>query len=201
MTWPDNGLFVWVNGVARHTAWLHAPALDFASYGVVVFGVLLLVGWWLARGRGTGLMARALWAPLGVLLAVAVNQPLSHLVHEPRPYTAMHHILVLTHRSADWSFPSDHATMAGAAVLGLFLVDRWLGAIGAVAALVLCISRVYVAAHYPHDVLAGLVVGALVSWLGYLLVGALLQRLVAALVRTPLRPLVLRQREPSLTAG
>ena len=72
-------------------------------------------------------MSRSLLAGAAVLLAVAINQPTVHAVNEPRPYTRLPHALVLVHRSVDASFPSDHATMAGAAAVGLLLVHRRLG--------------------------------------------------------------------------
>jgi undecaprenyl-diphosphatase len=135
-------------------------------------------------------MAAALWAPLGMLLALGVNQPISAMVGEPRPYTALQNILVLAHRSHDPSFPSDHAVMAGAVAAGLFLVSWRLGWLAALAAVVMAFARVYIAAHYPQDVVAGLLVGAAVSLLGFWLVRRLLVWLVELAERTPLRPVL-----------
>jgi membrane-associated phospholipid phosphatase len=182
------GLFGAVNEFARDTRWLHAPLMAYASYGVVLFAGLLLLGWWLARARGPRAMAAALWAGGGMLLAVAVNQPIVHRVHEARPYTVHPDVLVLAHHSADFSFPSDHAVMSGAVAAGLWLVSKRLGAVAAVAALVMGFARVYIAAHYPHDVLAGLALGAGVVLVGWLLVSRPLTRLVEWLSGTPLRP-------------
>lgn len=187
---PTDGLFGRVNELARDTGWLHAPLQAYAAYGVVLFAALLVLGWWTTRDRGARTTAAALWAGAGTLLAVAVNQPLVNGVHEARPYTAHPGILVLAHRSADFSFPSDHAVMAGAAAAGLWLVSRRLGAVATIAALLMAFARVYVAAHYPHDVIAGLALGAGVVLLGWVLVAAPLTRLIEALARTPLRPLV-----------
>jgi undecaprenyl-diphosphatase len=182
------GLFGQVNELARSTGWLHSLVLAYASYGVVLFAVLLLVGWWVARIKGPRAMAAALWAGAGMLVAVAVNQPVVHSVNEARPYTTYRHILVLAHRSADGSFPSDHAVMAGAVAAGLWLVSRRLGVVAAVAALLMAFARVYIAAHYPHDVVAGLALGAGVVLLGWLVLAAPLTWLVNRLARTPLRP-------------
>ncbi|MGW5672170.1 phosphatase PAP2 family protein [Micromonospora sp. NPDC003776] len=182
-------LFLEINDLARATPWLHAPMAGYAKYGVVLFAVLLLAGWWTARLRGVGLPA-AVWAPVGMLLAVAVNQPIVSLVHEPRPYTTLPGILVLADRSTDPSFPSDHATMAGAVAAGLLLVSWRLGLLATAAAAVMGFARIYIGAHYPLDVLAGFAVGATVALLGYLLarrpIGAALDRLD----HTPLRPLL-----------
>lgn len=187
----DASLFRYVNDFARATPWLHAPARVFAAYGLVLFAVLQLWSWWSAvRADDQRAVASALWAPLGMLLALAVNQPIGRLVDEPRPYAVLDHILVLTHRTSDFSFPSDHAVMAGAVAAGVLLVHRRLGLVALAAALLMAVTRVYVGAHFPGDVAAGLVLGAGVTWAGHLLARPLLETLVRRLDRTPLRALV-----------
>jgi len=125
----DQGDFTVVNDFARTTGWLHTPLAAYASDGVALFAVLLIVGYLLARTAGRPLtMARALLAAATApLLAVAVNQPNVHTVNEARPYTQLPHALFLVHRSVDASFPSDHAAMAGAVGAGLLCVHRNLG--------------------------------------------------------------------------
>ena len=49
--------------------------------------------------------------------------------------------------------------------MALLLTDRRLGLYAAAPlALLMGASRVWIGVHYPHDVLVGLVVGALVAW-------------------------------------
>jgi membrane-associated phospholipid phosphatase len=183
-------LFEHINDFARHTGWLHAPLRDYANYGVVLFGLLLVAGWWLARSREARTMAAALWAGAATLIAVALNQPLVHHFHEARPYTDHPHILVLATRSTDYSFPSDHSVMAGAVAVGLWLVDHRLGIVAAVAAVLMAFARVYIAAHYPHDVIAGLAVGAAVSLVGWLLLAGPITWLVDRVRATRAGPLL-----------
>jgi len=187
----DPTLFLGINDFARTTGWLHPIATGYANYGIGLFAMLLLTGWWLARRNSDrAVIAAAAWAPIAALAAVALNQPIAAAVDEPRPYAVWPNVLVLVHRGADPSFPSDHAVMAGAAAAALLLVHRRLGAVAAVAATVMAADRVYVGAHYPRDVLAGLALGAAIAVVGYLLIRPILTRLLDYLTRTRLRPLL-----------
>ena len=183
--------FLAVNQFAQSTPVLHAPMRLYAEYGVALFAAVLLLAWWWARrGQNPRTVAAALWAPVGALLAIGLNQPLVNLVHEPRPYTVFPHVLVLVAHSQDYSFPSDHAVMAGAVAAGVLLSHRRLGLLAAAAAILMAFTRVYVGAHYPLDVIVGLLFGAAVTFFGYLAVRTLLILAVTGLARTPVRALL-----------
>jgi undecaprenyl-diphosphatase len=178
--------FLELNSFARATPWLHAAFRDYAECGVVLFAAVLVWAWWRSRSSGNlSSVAAALWAPAGALLAVGLNQPLGNWVREPRPYTTLQHVEVLVARSSDFSFPSDHAVMAGAVAAGVWLASRRLGLLTAVAAVLMAFTRVYVGAHYPGDVAVGLLFGAAVTAIAYLLLRRVLEFLVTRLADTP----------------
>lgn len=182
----DRSWFLDLNSFARATPWLHAAFRDYAEYGVVLFAAVLVWSWWRSRNSGDlKAVTAALWAPAGTLLAVGLNQPLGNWVREPRPYTSLQHVEVLVARSSDFSFPSDHAVMAGAVAAGVWLVSRRLGLLTAVAAVLMAFTRVYVGAHYPGDVAVGLLFGAAVTVIGYLLLRRMLEFVVTRLADTP----------------
>ena len=186
----DTRFFYAINHFTRDTPWLRPIVLGYANYGVVLFAGLMLAAWWIARREANpARMTAALWTPLGVLAALAINQPVAAAVGKTRPCNALHDIVVL-HCNTDPGFPSDHAVMAGAATAGLWLVHRNLGALAALAAVVMGFARVYVGAHYPLDVLAGYALGAAVGIAGYALTRPLLCWLLTVIARTPLRTLI-----------
>jgi membrane-associated phospholipid phosphatase len=164
----DDRLLLDINDFARSTGWLHGILNAYAKYGVLLFAGLLIAGLVIARGASARRLAAAGWANLATLLAVALNQPLGHAFHEARPYVHHPHLLVLATPTLDVSFPSDHSVMAGAVTAGLFLVSKRLGLLAAAAALLMAFARVYIATHYPWDVVGGLAFGAAVALLGWL---------------------------------
>jgi undecaprenyl-diphosphatase len=189
--------FLDVNDFARHTSWLHGVLSGYATYGVVLFAVLLIAGCLYARSKGRlPLMASALWAAGGMGVAIALNQLVIHAANEPRPFVALKqfNVLTLVHHTADPGFPSDHAVMAGAVAAGLVLVSRTLGWIATAAAILIAFARVYIGVHYPQDVLAGLALGAVVVLLTGLIMRPLLLMALTALARTPLRPTLIADR-------
>jgi membrane-associated phospholipid phosphatase len=192
----DESLFAAVQGFARSTPWLHGVVVGFAQYGVVLFAALLVSALLRARRASDRDLAAAGWAGVATLLAVAVNQPVGALVGEARPYATHSDALVLVSRTADHSFPSDHAVMAGAAAVGLLIAARRLGWWALGAALLMAFARVYVGAHYPQDVLAGLALGGLVAGVGWWLLGGVLIELTRRLRALPLVDVVFGPADP-----
>lgn len=106
---------------------------------------------------------RALFAGAGVVVAYAVSEVVKLLVQEERPCRAAPSIARCP-EVGDWSFPSNHSVIAGASAMAIWALHRTLGWVAAVCAVAAAASRVVVGVHYVHDVLAGLLLGALVSW-------------------------------------
>ncbi|WP_436319203.1 phosphatase PAP2 family protein [Streptomyces virginiae] len=63
----------------------------------------------------------------------------------------------------NWSFPGNHATVAGAAAVALALAVRRLAPLVVPLALLMALSRVFVGVHYPRDVALGLLLGGSVA--------------------------------------
>jgi len=191
----DDQLLFAITSFARRTPGLHAPFLAYAKYGLALFALLLLAGVLIARRDQARVLAAAGWACVATLLVVGLNQPVGHLFAEARPYATHPQILRLADVTTDFSFPSDHAVMGGAVATGLLLVNRRLGLLAALAAALMAFARVYIGAHYPWDVLGGLVLGGAVVLLGWLLLRHPLTNLTTWLRRQPGLRAVFPERE------
>ncbi|MDF3291586.1 phosphatase PAP2 family protein [Streptomyces silvisoli] len=188
----DGSLFTSITDFAKDTAWANSAVEMWTNLGLGVFGLLMLKGWWSARRSDTRAMALALAAPVAVVTAFVVAEVIKKMVAEVRPCYSLPHDYFVDSCPApsDYAFPSGHTTVATATIAALFLLDRRLSAIAALFAVVEGFTRVYVGAHYPHDVIGAAVIALPVAFLTSLLLGCSAPGLVARLRTGALRPLL-----------
>ena len=88
---------------------------------------------------------------------------LKNIIQRPRPVFMVEGLTALAVIPASYSFPSGHACSSFAAS---YVIVRQFGKRGAwayVVAALISFSRIYVGVHYPSDVIAGALLGALLS--------------------------------------
>ncbi|MFJ3247992.1 phosphatase PAP2 family protein [Streptomyces sp. NBC_01788] len=188
----DGGLYTDVTNFARDTHWLNEPVAVFSDIGMGLFALFLLVAWWRARRQGNTVMTAVLATPFAVILAYALNSGIKNVFQEPRPCRALPHDFLIEACPPvdDYAFPSNHTTVAFAFAAALLLISRWLGSIALLTAVTMGASRVYVGAHYPHDVGVGALVGTVVTLIVVLLARRLAVPLVERMSTGPLSPLL-----------
>ncbi|MCC6465909.1 MAG: phosphatase PAP2 family protein [Planctomycetes bacterium] len=146
---------------------LALPGVMFGSYGMP--GTVLALGLWLGAGFAVLVVA-------GALATVAVTGPLKVLLNRPRPEPLLERRVRLRSLVSNPAFPSGDSAQA-AMVTTLLVLEgpfddgrRWLFA----PLVPLCMfSRVYYAAHWVGDTVAGAAIGIGVGvlyahWLGAL---------------------------------
>jgi undecaprenyl-diphosphatase len=151
----DDALTQWINGFAGGGGGLDAAMRIITSFGVPAMILLVVAQWWSPLPRRLHVRHAIVAAGLSCLVGFAVNQLILLFVHRARPYDAgLTHLIVQP--SAEWSFPSDHATVAAAiaAAWGLHREPYRAIAFGVMAAAV-GVSRIFVGTHYLSDVLGG----------------------------------------------
>ncbi len=105
------------------------------------------------------------------------NLTVKPLVSRPRPWVVMENFPPLVAEHDPCSFPSGHScsAFAFAVALCLTLPRRWMKVTALCMAVVMALSRLYVGVHFPSDVLAGALIGALCGLLGSLVVKKVIQ--------------------------
>lgn len=168
-----NGGLPWEQSLIRAIPTTLPAALDWLfltlpwlSSNTVVFPLVLVGCLWLWRVRGRlDLAVHILVVDLGTFILTPL---LKTLYDRPRP-------TLWEHRGQyAWSsFPSGHA-MIGVAVFATIAViawrehgKRWPAAVLGVVGVVSLWSRIYLGVHWPTDVVAGALIGAV--WLGFTL--------------------------------
>ncbi|GGY77883.1 phosphatase PAP2 family protein [Streptomyces omiyaensis] len=188
---PDVGLLYDINGLAEDAPPWFDRVMGFAGeYGIMLAMVLVVLWcWWTVRRSGAltdsvSALAGIVWAPLAAGVALLVNIPIRGFVERPRPFEDHEGLEVLVEGKTDYSFVSDHATMAMAIAVALFVAHRRFGLAAIGLALAEGFARVYMGVHYPTDVIGGFALGTAVALLLAPLTLALLTPLVSAVARS-----------------
>jgi undecaprenyl-diphosphatase len=187
----------WSRAVIEFTAgldpWVQQAAYLGTDLFLGVFAVLFLAAWWRARSHSSRAVGLALFAPVATVVAYAVSRTVKSFFEQLRPCQAMTDLTTIATCDpiGDWSFPSNHAAIAGAAAAAVVVAWRRFAVVAVVFAVLEAFSRVFVGAHYPHDVTVGLLVGAAVATLASLAMARPMTAVVDRIAATErLRPLV-----------
>ncbi|GLY06875.1 phosphatase PAP2 family protein [Actinoplanes sp. NBRC 101535] len=183
-----------VVGVATASpAWVQDFMRHFTELSIILLMLLWLAAWWRARSAPATTMALALVGPAAGVTAYLTSEVAKTFLTEERPCRAVGLPIVAAECPpvGDWSFPSNHSTIAGALFIAVFLVSWRLGIAAMIVGTSAAFSRVFVGVHYPHDVLTGFFLGATLTALVTLLVLRPATRAVTFLRAVPaLRPIL-----------
>jgi len=182
----DLQLFRLINNLAGRNAFLDSLArLLVNEYFLTTTMALILVIFWFEgqdrdqRERNQRAILRALVA---LLLANIILKLCNLIYFRPRPFVD-HEVNLLFYHPTDSSFPSNPATVGFSVATAIWLYNRRLGASLLVLATLFGLSRIYCGVHYPLDVIAGALLGALSA---YLVVrkGGFIDPLISLIIRT-----------------
>lgn len=168
----DVWAFLFFNLRGPRPVWLDKTMLGFTQIGSGISALAIGLVLFLAGDR---LVAYEII--LGTLTLWIVVELVKALVRRSRPFMRVTQARIVGYRAGGRSFPSGHTSQAffmatliarhfHASVWGVFLLYA--------IALLVGITRMYVGAHYPRDVLAGAILGSAWGLLGVLVDGYVL---------------------------
>ena len=115
--------------------------------------------------------------------ALFTNIAIKNIVARPRPYASEIEVFAQwwktagAHIESEFSFPSGHTTAAMAGMTALCLAigksRKWIIAPAALYVILMGASRNYLMVHYPTDVIAGIIVGALGAIIAFFVANAI----------------------------
>src|SRR5262249_151569 len=149
--------------------------LDFVKLDLFKGAIIIAILWWLWFDAGPQLRyyrVLVIQTVLGGAVAGLVSRVLQLSLGRPPPIngaTACVRLFGVSEFDVNWmktihSFPSDHAAFFAAAAMGIFLAHRRWGIFAfAWTIIVADLPRIYTGLHYPSDILAGIVLGIVIT--------------------------------------
>jgi len=160
----DAWVFSYFNLRGKHPLWLDRLMLGFTQLGNGIFAlVVALVLFFMNRYR------LAYEIILGTLTLWLLVEFFKTMVHRSRPFVKVAEARIVGPFEHRCSFPSGHTSQVffmATLLFQYFHPQFWVAFILFGLAALVAITRMYVGAHYPRDVLAGFILGSVWSILG-----------------------------------
>ncbi len=140
--------------------WMTSPMKFISFFGTAEFYLLIMPALYWCVDATLGLR-------IGIILLVSngLNYILKVAFHTARPFWISRQVNSLSFESS-FGMPSGHAQNS-AAVFGLLaasLKRRWVWVVSLMLIFLIGFSRVYLAVHFPQDVIVGWIVGFILVW-------------------------------------
>lgn len=160
----DQSLFYALNGLLNLNGQCDSVIKFISTYTVYIVPILLLMVWFFVKDNTRIKMLNA--TIVSVILWQIPTRIIAWIWYRPRPYTELTNVKEVIFHVPSYSFPSDHAMFTIALVTYLYLSGYKKVAIwGYIGVFLVGMTRIIAGLHYPFDILAGWILGAIGAWL------------------------------------
>lgn len=149
----DNETTTTINSLAGRYSALDLLAIFVAKYVIFLLVLSIAVTWFVRTDRAMWRF-RAISCGMAVAAGLLLNQGILLFVSRVRPYDlGLTHLIV--EKSADPSFPSDHATVVFAIAFMLILLRDRFAVPYLILAVFVALARVFIGVHFFSDIMGG----------------------------------------------
>jgi undecaprenyl-diphosphatase len=166
-------IFLFFHYLAGRAPFLDKTIIFFAMYFpyivVILAGIFFLIHFKIFKGEGIWFESRKRWREfilfsLIVLIPWGIGRILKSVFHTARPFDAIPNVHSLF-PEVGYAFPSDHTIFFTALGMAVYSLNKRVGSWFLLFAFVIGIARIAAGVHFPGDILGGLIIGILASFL------------------------------------
>lgn len=164
MDW-NKYLFEKIYSSVGHSSFMEAVGVFFAEY-LSYFLIAGVIFWIFSRPTKKVVFSAFSFIFLSVLFSRGIiTEVIRYFYDSPRPFVALGFEPLIFDGAR--SFPSGHTALLFAFAFSLFLFNKKFGIWMGVAALLVALARIYAGVHWPFDILGGIVVATLGTYIAY----------------------------------
>jgi undecaprenyl-diphosphatase len=170
----NQSLFLFLNSFSHVNSFLDGLIVFLAQY--LIFIVILSVAFYIYFHRDPIRGIREVMVVvIAVVLAYATATLIKHFYLHDRPFVYFTYIHpLISPDSPHGSFPSGHATFSSALAVAFYYYHPRLGIVFLVAAFLIGLARIIAGVHWPLDIIAGLILGAVIACLVHFVVNKMI---------------------------
>ena len=169
MAYFDKKLFLWINEIVdRHPIVDYFILLIGSDYLVPMSLTLVLVGLWFSNTNRIYREQQQIYVFIAVI-AMALSSLsvliINSLYARPRPFEILEEATLIFYEPTDPSFPSNAAAAVFAICLSIWPLNKKLSLLMIISGFLMVISRTAAGVHYPSDVIAGIIIATVITFL------------------------------------
>jgi undecaprenyl-diphosphatase len=170
-------IFRYFNNFAGQYEWLDTAVVFSAeTLGIILlFGLVIFLFSHEHKGRGFHNVIVVLTAGLVAWIFAKI---IKTIYPSPRPFLAIEDVTKLVNHGGTDSFPSGHTTFFSAIATALYFYHKKIAVFYMFGALLIGLSRIVAGIHWPVDILAGYVLGGVVTVFVYYSYQYILRRFI-----------------------